>query len=569
MFKRKAFNRPTIALILAAIVALIVAACGGGSEPTATALPAAPTASPPPVGATPTPAPSPAPTQAGEPKMGGVLPLRTFIPIATNRNSWFSPGGVPHHYVPSMVSSLVTFNPFNTESSSDVIGDLAKSWSVSSDGKVYTFNLEQGVQWHDGTPFSSKDIVSTIDRGMFNHPTDAIPLLKSKFPALIKVDAPNDNTVVLTLSRVSASFILMLGRAHTMMYPAHLADESRTPLWEVVGTGPFRFKAQDGQNTLEVERNPNYFRDGLPYLDGVKWTTITDAALAIAALRTGQILATGGDPDYHFAREGLKRDVPGLQEDLEAVWRVTVYMTNRGFMADKRFRQAISLGINREQYLNVWFQGGTGALGGAMLPPEIGGAFSLSRAEFNQIPGYNPANAAADLVRAKELLKASGYDGTELRSIAPLGYELNTRMGEVFSSLVDQNLGIKTKFVPLVSADNRAAVRNCDFDFAAATAANSVDEPLELINTYIGPGGFSNCGWGRPRDQPVAAAGRHHLGQRGQRETGPGDPGPGAGYRGGGAHDPSGVGLCHYLLVPRSEELPEGLLPAFPICQRL
>ncbi|MEC9489014.1 MAG: ABC transporter substrate-binding protein [Halanaerobium sp.] len=306
--------------------------------------------------------------------------------------------GETYKVTEQIYDTLVDYKPGTTE----VIPALATSWEVSDDGKVWTFNLREGVQFHDGTPFNAEAVVWNFDRwGHEDHPYhqgsfDYYTWMFMGFPGLIQdVQAVDDLTVRFVLSEPQAPFL-----ANLAMSPFAIASPTAVKKWgedsfkHPVGTGPFVFQewVQDDQITLV--RNEKYWGDK-PYLDKVVFRVIPDPTARVMELQTGKVdFIDGVTPD----------SIPVLENDekLKILLRPSM---NVGYMAMNQayepldnvlVRRAINYAIDNKALVDSVFMGMAVPAKNPM-PPSIWG--------YNdEIEGYD-----YDPEKARELLEEAGY----------------------------------------------------------------------------------------------------------------------------------------------------------------
>ena len=165
---------------------------------------------------------------------------------------------------------------------------LATSWAISPDGLTYTFELRQGVKWHDGGDFTSADVAASLAILKTSHPRG-----RSTFAHLAAVDTPDRNTVILRLDTPVPYLIKAFAAAESPIVPKHVYDGTN-PFTNKnnsapIGTGPFRFKEWARGSYVIFERNPNYWDQPRPYLDQLIVKFIPDAAARSAALESGDV----------------------------------------------------------------------------------------------------------------------------------------------------------------------------------------------------------------------------------------------------------------------------------------
>jgi peptide/nickel transport system substrate-binding protein len=303
-------------------------------------------------------------------------------------------------------NTLIIFDPHNFP---EIIGDLAESWEASEDGKTWTFKVRQGVKFHDGTELTSADVKASWDRIVWPK-EGTISTKKSLYNGVIdRIEAPDDYTVVYHLKYPSASFLSMLAIPHHFIFSKARLDKD--PNWykqNVMGTGPFKLKNYVRGSYLEVERNPNYFKKGLPYLDGIKYYMIKDLSARGKSVRTGRTHAElrGFPPAEADAIKADMGDKVVVRYPKSiGHWGVAFNVNQKPF-DDERVRQAMSLAINRYDMANVLGPlTGLETVGGLLHPDT---KWSLTSEELQELPGFDK-DYEANLKEAKRLLKEAGY----------------------------------------------------------------------------------------------------------------------------------------------------------------
>ena len=197
---------------------------------------------------------------------------------------------------------------------------LAHKWEVSSDGKTYTFHLEKDATFHDGKPITSADVAFSLETVSKNHPFGV-----AMFRAVDKVDTSNPHVVVFKLKHPYPAFLAATHPLLLPIIPKHIYGEGeirQNPAnIKPIGSGPFKFVEWKKGQHLILERYPNFFRKGRPYLDRIIIEFISDPAARVVALETG---ATHVSPySYIGSPEDARR--------LETLPHIA--MTSKGFEA--------------------------------------------------------------------------------------------------------------------------------------------------------------------------------------------------------------------------------------------
>jgi peptide/nickel transport system substrate-binding protein len=413
-----------------------------------------------------------------EGKAGGVLRpvLREDLPqgfaiheSATNSVTW-----------PAMpcYSNLVMYDQTKRLGRMDtIVPELAEKWSWQDNYRNLVFFLRRDVKWHDGQPFTSKDVKFTFD--VVREAAEAPARLrinprKEWYANVDAIEAPDPYTVVFRLKRPQPSLVAMLASGYSPVLPAHVPlAEHRS---RCIGTGPFKFKEWKRGQSVELVRNPDYFVKGRPYLDGVRYTVIVERGTRVAALQAGQIdVAYPGETTLSIA-EQLKKAVPGMvfTETASNVSENLLLNTRKPPFDNLKVRRALSFAIDRRTYTQTVHRGA--AVIGASLAPKPWGVWGLLDRDLGQLPGYG--GAAAGRAQAKALLAEAGFGPSN-----PLKVELVTRAiaiyldfaGFVVSDL--KQVGVEATLKQIDTAQWHPMVTRREFQIGANLTGLGVDDP--------------------------------------------------------------------------------------------
>jgi peptide/nickel transport system substrate-binding protein len=413
-----------------------------------------------------------------EGKAGGVLRpvLREDLPqgfaiheSATNSVTW-----------PAMpcYSNLVMYDQTKRLGRMDtIVPELAEKWSWQDNYRNLVFFLRRDVKWHDGQPFTSKDVKFTFD--VVREAAEAPARLrinprKEWYANVDAIEAPDPYTVVFRLKRPQPSLVAMLASGYSPVLPAHVPlAEHRS---RCIGTGPFKFKEWKRGQSVELVRNPDYFVKGRPYLDGVRYTVIVERGTRVAALQAGQIdVAYPGETTLSIA-EQLKKAVPGMvfTETASNVSENLLLNTRNPPFDNLKVRRALSFAIDRRTYTQTVHRGA--AVIGASLAPKPWGVWGLLDRDLGQLPGYG--GAAAGRAQAKALLAEAGFGPSN-----PLKVELVTRAiaiyldfaGFVVSDL--KQVGVEATLKQIDTAQWHPMVTRREFQIGANLTGLGVDDP--------------------------------------------------------------------------------------------
>jgi peptide/nickel transport system substrate-binding protein len=418
------------------------------------------------------------PAVSQTPKSGGVLTVmqREDLPqgFAIHETSTIST------VWPSMpcFNNLVMFDPLKkTESADTIIGDLAEKWSWQDNYRNLVFFLRKNVKWHDGQPFTSKDVKHTFD--MLREAPDAAAKLrinprKDWYANVEAIEAADPHTVVFRLKKPQPSLLLMLASGYTPVYAAHVpAANYRT---SCVGTGPFKVKEWKKGEYVEYVKNPDYFIKGRPYLDGLKYIPITERGTKFAALQAGRLdVAFPGDATKTIAEQVTKAE-PRIKMTLAAQNvndNLLLNVTKPPFN-NVKVRQAFSLAIDRKAVVQAVHQGG--AIVGASMAPKPWGVWGLMEKDLSAVPGYG--KPADDKAKAKKLLAEAGHGPSN-----PLKMELAVRAIPQyldFASFVVNELkqvGVETTLKQVETAQWHPLATRKEFQAGPNLTGLGVDDP--------------------------------------------------------------------------------------------
>ena len=397
---------------------------------------------------------------------------------------------------------LVRFTP-----DAQVVPGLAKSWDVSPDGLTYTFHLRTGVKFHDGRPFSAKNVVNTFQRvldpatkggrGWPLYPiAGAQEFADGKGGRSVSgLSAPNDTTVVIRLKEPFAIFPKLLA----MPVAAIVPDSVPSNFGEhPIGTGPWKFVEWKHDDYLKFARNDAYF-EGAPKADSLMARIIPEPSTAVAEFESGNV-------DVLYVPEGETRNWEQTDEKkamLESAPALRVFYisinTTRGPLADPRVRQALNYATDVKPILES-IVSGRGNLAAGVIPPSLPGGDSTRK-------GY-----AHDVAKAKQLLAAAGYaNGFDVEL-----WSSQTPPFPRIAQAVQANLkdaGVRVKLVQRDASSMREAARAGQTDmalkdwFADYPDAENFLYPL-LHSANKGVGGNTSF-YSNPRfDELVSAARR-------------------------------------------------------------
>ena len=430
--------------------------------------------------ATPTPTPE---AMMVKPKRGGVFKGASagdppdLDPLAARSTQWFSIWGNAYNQLLQ----------YNWEDPGDkIIPDLAESWDISSDLKTYTFRLRDDVKWHDGKLFTAEDAKWAVEKLK-----EVGPRVRSELKTVESVEAPDAGTLRIILTQPRTSLLKVLGLFTAPIVAKHVYDAAGGDLKQGpnIGTGPFVEGSYTKAVNATMERNPDYFEEGLPYLDSIEIAIIRDGSTRLAAFRVGQLdgLWIGATSVNKVELEQLKKSVPDLQPNPHDKMAAKIVWPNTGVKPwdDVRVRQAASLAINRWDALKVLED--TSTVAGPVVPPT----WALPDEELLALPGYRKgADKEKDLEEARQLLADAGFpEGFDTESTTPSNV---SRLVKLQTFIIDQfgKVGIRVKSNPLPFAEWSVLRAEGTFELIAIEA-NIAYPDADAASANVFPGVFS------------------------------------------------------------------------------
>ncbi len=375
-------------------------------------------------------------------------------------------------------SNLVLFDPLQPkESAATIIGELAEKWAWEDGGKTLAFTLRQGVRWHDGRLFTSRDVKYTFD--MLREAPGAAARLrlnprKQWYGQIQAIEAPDPNTVSFRLRRPQPSLLLMLASGYAPIYPAHVpAAELRT---RCMGTGPFKLKEYRPGELVEMVRNPDYFVKGRPYLDGIRFIIIKERGTRVAALQAGRLDVAMPQEITKTSADQLRKAVPGMVFVVagENINDNILVNFKRAPFTDPRVRRAVSLAIDRRGYIQAVRQGG--AVVGAAMQPRPWGVWGLLNEDLAKLPGSgDPVKQRAE---ARQLLTEAGFGPGH-----PLRIAVSTRAIALYIDMatyvIDQlkQVGVEATLEQVESAQWFAKLTRGEYELGANLTGIGADDP--------------------------------------------------------------------------------------------
>jgi peptide/nickel transport system substrate-binding protein len=322
----------------------------------------------------------------------------------------------------AVFNNLVVFDPSKPhESLETVIPDLAESWSWDSTNTKLTFKLRQGVKWHDGKPFTARDVQCTwrmlIGKG------DVADFHRNPrrvwYSKLQDVTVNGDYEATFELSEPQPSLPVLLASAFSAVYPCHVPQA--TMRTRPVGTGPFKFVEFKRGDSIRLLRNPDYWKKDRPYLDEITFRMIDSRATRMLAFATGDFDITfPSDVSVPLLKDMKARAPKAICEMITTGTQINLMVNRVNPPFDNPdIRKAMSLAIDRKAFNTILMEG-LGLMGGAMLPKPVG-EWGMPPEMVTSLTGYGP-DREKNIAEAQAIMQKLGYNDAN-----PLQIKIQTR----------------------------------------------------------------------------------------------------------------------------------------------
>jgi peptide/nickel transport system substrate-binding protein len=406
-------------------------------------------------------------------KHGGVL----SIPVFDN------PASMSIHEESAILAERAMMGVFNNlvmfdqhvkqNSVQSIVPDLATGWSWSEDGIELRLPLRENVKWQDGAPFSAQDVKCTWNLLMGRSP-EALRVnpRKSWYRNLDEVTTNGDYEVTFHLKRPQPAFLLLLASGWSPVYPCHISPREMRS--HPIGTGPFKLVEFRPNESIKLTRNPLYWKEGRPRLDGIEYTIIPNTSTRVLGFIAGKYDMISLQPPL---LKEVRSQAPEAICDLVPDNAARSLILNRAAppFDNADLRRAMALSLDRIAFIDI-LREGHGDIGGAMLPPPEG-VWGMPPDILGTLRGYDP-DVAKNRAEARQIMQKLGY-GPEKR----LAVTVSTRNLPPYRDpaviLIDQ---LKQVFVDGVldiipTANWYPKVARKDYGVGLSISENSLDDP--------------------------------------------------------------------------------------------
>lgn len=437
------------------------------------------------------------------------------------------PGVIENRIMLALFEGLVRYDPKTLEP----IPAIAESWTLSDDGKTWTFHLRSDAKFSDGKSIRAEDFLFSFRRILspkLASPCAALffaPVKNARAFAAGTLDdfsqvgfsAPDERTLVVELENPCPYFLSLACHSSWSVVPPHAIlkfgkIDERTTLWtrpeNFVGSGPFKLKTWRVAYRIEAEKNPYYYDAKNVSLRGIRFDAIEDQFAEESAFNDGQ---------YHVTNTIPPARVPILRATNAPALRLDPYLStafirvncSRAPLNDPRVRQALSLALDREMLAERVMRGGETPA--TSLVPESAYSSSVPVKEnAHRVPAEN-----AQVEKAKALLAEAGFPNGE--GFPEITYLYNTSDGAQFFAQAIQemwrkNLGLRVTLRNQEYKVYRVSLAQGDYDLARSAWSGDYLDPTTFLELFVSGGYINWTYWSNAEyDALLAEAARERV----------------------------------------------------------
>jgi peptide/nickel transport system substrate-binding protein len=415
-------------------------------------------------------------TTASAQKPGGVLKI-SFFDSPASMSLHEEATGAALRPAMGIFNNLVMYDQHVAQNRPDtIVADLATGWSWNEEGTALTFSLRQGVKWHDGKSFTAADVKCTWDL-LLGTTSDKLRVnpRKSWYRNLEQVTTKGDYEVTFHLKRPQPAMLALLASGWSPVYPCHVPtrDMRNNP----IGTGPFKFAEFKPNEVIRTVRNPDYWKPGRPYLDGIDWEIMKDNTTRNLAFIAGK----SDIASPYGMTVPLLNDV--MAQAPQAICELTSTNVSRNLILNRDkppfdnadLRRAVALTLDRKAFIDIITQG-KGDIGATLLPPPEG-LWGMPPEMLQTLPGYDP-DVGKNRAAARKIMEKLGY-GSSNR----LGVTVSSRNIPAYRDpaviLIDQlkEIYIDGVLEPIETANWFPKVMRKDYTVGINGTESGVDDP--------------------------------------------------------------------------------------------
>ncbi len=435
---------------------------------------------------------------ANTPKAGGVLRLTNpkdvtgFDPIVAvdNVSIWI---------ITNLYDKLVRLSADGTS----IEPDLATDWTISDDGKTYTFNLRKDVQFSNGMPVTAADVKFSLDRARQAEESNA----KSFFTSVQSVDVLDENQVAIKLSEPYVPLMSILAMYSSAIVPEKVVKEQGKEFANnPVGSGPFMLDNWQRGQAVVLKKNPNYWQKGKPYLDEVRYEQVPEDTTKILKLQAKEIEVTSEVPFSMLDQLKADTSLNVMVSPFAHLEMIGINTTKEPFN-DVKIRQAMNYAVNKDDLIKVVLNG-NGEPASSYLPKVM----YLN----DQLEGYK-----YNLDKAKELMaQSSKPNGFKTTMIIKNGNEISKQAAIIIKEQL-KAIGIDVEIQQLETGTVYEMQQAMNYEMIMAAYSSDVIDPDELtMFGVVSNGGANSCytGYKNPKVDELAVKAQGELDENKRKE---------------------------------------------------
>lgn len=393
-------------------------------------------------------------------------------------------GGEPDQLDPSKTSSYYSFqvleNVYDTlvepDQNLEMQPALAESWEISDDQLTWTFTLREGVEYHDGSPFTADDVVYS-----FNRIIDEELPVAYRFATVEKVTAPDDSTVVIDVAQPTPNLLASVGGYKGVAIVQEDNVESGDIKNQPVGTGPFALADYAQGDSITLESNPDYW-GGAPAISGVQFSFVSDPTVALQNLESGEVHWTDNLPPQQVSSLGGRDDLVVESAPSNDYWYFAANQEQEPF-DDPRVRQALAWAIDRDEITQA---------------AKFGNATSNQTAIPDSSAWYHDyAPYSQDQEQAQALLAEAGAEDLSFELMVTSEYPETVSVAQVMASQLD-GIGVDVKIRTLDFATWLDEQGKGNFDVFMLGWLGNIDPDEYYYAQHHSDGSFNFHGYDNP-----------------------------------------------------------------------
>ncbi|RKQ35911.1 ABC transporter substrate-binding protein [Oceanobacillus halophilus] len=350
----------------------------------------------------------------------------------------------------------------DTDESGKLVPAIAEDYEISEDGLTYTFQLKEGILFHDGSELISEDVVYSYERLSGLNGEEP---LSSQFAGIENIEAPSDYEVVITLKENNSAFLAANIRP---ILPAGYEEQSTSP----IGAGPFKFEEyQAGQQLTLVKNEDYYMQDKVPPFDKVQFIVMPDPESAVLAMQAGEIDVIPGVTPQGMMQLGESVNTVSGPQNMVQLMALNNEVEP---LDDVNVRKAINLAIDKDMIIET-VADGMGTKLGSNFSPAMDFYYEAGLEDY-----YQP-----NIEEAKALLADAGYaDGFDLELTVPSDYQFHVDTAQVVVEQLSQiGINVEIKLIEF-SSWLETVYQDAQYESTIVSFTGKLD-PYEVLVRYI------------------------------------------------------------------------------------